>query len=178
MLILPLFEVLYFDSLHHIIETICKVVSGQNNYYYDPINVPMSEERTLENLQKLSTEEYVKYEIMKRNQKFSEKYKEFTGRDYLNMYPRPKPLHYMWRADYFGQTHWVTSKETHFKELPGNSKLRKIKKSGVSRVLRDEQVSFCNYCPSKFYSSRLYYAFLFEILIREMATLNGESRSR
>merc|ERR1711957_471025 len=45
----------------------------------------------------------------------------------------------MWRADYFGQTHWVTSKETHFKELPGNSKLRKIKKSGVSRVLRDEQ---------------------------------------
>jgi len=115
------------------------VVSGQNNYYYDPINVPMSEERTLENLQKLSTEEYVKYEIMKRNQKFSEKYKEFTGRDYLNMYPRPKPLHYMWRADYFGQTHWVTSKETHFKELPPNSKLRKINKSGVSRVLRDEQ---------------------------------------
>jgi len=105
-------------------------------FYYDPIDVPGNPEETDKNLQKLSYEQYEKYDIVKRNRLFDAQYKEFTGRHYLSMYPRPKPSHHLWPADYFGQEHWIMTKETHFKAIPPKEKLETIEMIS-NRVLKD-----------------------------------------
>ena len=108
-----------------------------NNYFYDPLTVPDDEEQTRENLKVLTLDELAKYDTMRRNKIFCEEYLQVTGRDYLAMFPRKKPSHFMWRADYFGQTHWVTTQETHFKDIP-TTELEKIKTHGKSRVLKED----------------------------------------
>mmetsp|Transcript_55628 Transcript_55628/g.166690 ORF Transcript_55628/g.166690 Transcript_55628/m.166690 type:complete len:291 (-) Transcript_55628:42-914(-) len=55
------------------------------------------------------------------------------------MYARDKPSHYMWRADVFDQEHWVTTKETHFVELPPEEKLKRITARGRARILTDDE---------------------------------------
>ena len=42
-------------------------------------------------------------------------------------------------ADYFGQEHWATTRETHFVELPPKSKIGKITKQGRARKLADDE---------------------------------------
>lgn len=106
-------------------------------YYYDPINIPGDEEKTKENLATLTLSEYEKYNKMARNRKFAEEYKHITGREYLTMYPRPKPVHFMWPADYFGQEHWVATRETHFKSIP-HEQLSPVEEVGLERVLKEE----------------------------------------
>jgi len=108
-----------------------------NLYYYDPITVPGDDKATQRNMSKLTMKEIEKYTIMLRNREFSKKYMEFTGREYMTMYPRKQPLHYMWPADYFGQEHWVTTRETQFESIPSD-KMRRIKETGLSRVLKDD----------------------------------------
>lgn len=121
------------------------VVDGDGNmstsYYYDPFTVPGNEEATNANLMTLTLEELEKFNIMKRNRLFNEHYKKLTGRDYLSMYPRQKPKYFMWPADYFGQQHWFTTKETHFKSIPPAKKVQKITKIGAERVLKEDEVS-------------------------------------
>jgi prolyl 4-hydroxylase len=114
------------------------VVSDTNNYYYDPVEVVNDEELTNRNLGKLSLSELSLYNKMKRNRLFAKEYRNATGRDYLSMYPRSQPMHYMWRADYFGQKHWVTSLETHFAQIPPESKMKKISHS-TNRKLKDDE---------------------------------------
>lgn len=112
-----------------------------NNYYYDPFHVEGDEEATDMNLMRLSYRDLQRYNIMKRNKKFSEIYKEHTGREYLSMYPRDKPKHFIWPADYFGQQHWFTTKETQFESIPPAKKIRHVGARGKQRILKDEDVS-------------------------------------
>jgi len=75
-------------------------------FYYDPYYVEHDPKLTRARMAKLSLKEYEK----------------FTGREYISRFPRQQPRHEMWRGDYFGQEHWVTTKETHFKEIPEAAK--------------------------------------------------------
>ena len=115
------------------------VVPGRSIYYYDPFEVLGDEQATRKNLEQLNYEDYEKYEKHKRTMLFNEKYREITGRDYLPMYPRNKPIHYLWPADYYGQQHWATTNETHFTELPPEHKLKKITAKGEQRILSEDE---------------------------------------
>lgn len=114
----------------------------ENLYVYDPYIVGNDPEKTERNLQKhLDKKERSQYDKWKKTLSYNEQYKEFTGRSYLANYgddgPRAPPSHHMWRADYFGQKHWVTTKETHFVKLPPMSELGKVTAFGSERVLKD-----------------------------------------
>jgi prolyl 4-hydroxylase len=114
----------------------------ENLYVYDPYLVEDDPEETEKNLRKhLSKKERSQYDMWKKTLSYNEQYKAFTGRSYLANYgengPRAPPTHYMWRADYFGQQHWVTTKETHFVYLPPMSDLKQVQEFGSRRVLKD-----------------------------------------
>ena len=109
----------------------------QSVYYYDPITVPGDEDATQKNLDALPAWAFEQYQKHVDNREFSKKYFEFTGREYLAFYPRNKPSHKIWRADYFGQEHWVTTPETHFITLPDEKELGPINEVGAARVLKD-----------------------------------------
>lgn len=111
------------------------VTPPQAVYFYDPITVPGDEEATQQNLDRLTHDEFEKYQRHVDNREFSKQYFEFTGREYLAFYPRNAPTHKMWRADYFGQEHWVTTKETHFIEMPEEHELGSIVKKGSERLV-------------------------------------------
>ena len=59
-------------------------------YYYDPITVPGDEEATQTNLDNLSVQEFESYRRHVDNRDFAKHYFNFTGREYLSMYPRNK----------------------------------------------------------------------------------------
>lgn len=111
-----------------------------NVYRYDPYLVEGDPKQTEKNLQdELDSEELKVYQKMDRTRRFGEIYKEKTGRSYLVNYPRNPPRHFLWRADYFGQTHWVTTKETHFNVLPPKIRLPRITAQGKARILPDDK---------------------------------------
>lgn len=90
-----------------------------NIYYYDPYEVDGDPVATEANLQReLSESERDLYEKWRDTLLFNEQYQNFTGRSYLANYLRHQPKHFMWRADYFGQQHWVETRETHFIKMP------------------------------------------------------------
>jgi len=90
-----------------------------NLYVYDPYLVPGDEAQTEKNLRKaLNKKERHQYDKWRKTLLFHEQYLNFTGRSYLAHSLRDAPQEFMWRADYFGQEHWVTTKETHFKSTP------------------------------------------------------------
>lgn len=109
-----------------------------NVYVYDPYHVEGDEKQTKKNLEELSEKDLASYKAMRKTVLFGEEYKKFTGRSYLVNYPRPGPSHHMWRADYFNQTHWVTTRETHFEKMPPIEKRPKIKQYGKKRALADK----------------------------------------
>lgn len=114
----------------------------KNLYVYDPYVVEDDPEQTERNLQKhLNTKERSQYDKWNKTLLFHQQYKAFTGRSYLANYgddgPRAPPIHKMWRADSFGQEHWVTTRETRFTSLPQMSELGKVKEHGSERVLKD-----------------------------------------
>jgi len=106
-----------------------------NRFTYDPYHVEGDEIQTEKNLRILSHDDRQIYDSMRRTQLFNEEYKKFTGRSYLTNYPRAPPMHYMWRADHFGQTHWVVTKETHFTTIPPDVELNKVEGIGAQRIL-------------------------------------------
>ena len=110
-----------------------------NLYIYDPYTVPGDKKATEAKLSKLSRKDRQLYDMWKTTLNFSDQYLNVTGRTYLSNYLRPPPTHYMWRADYFGQEHWVTSKEVHFNTLPPQSETQKIKTYGKDRKLREDE---------------------------------------
>lgn len=129
----------YFTDSDGVILKRFVVVPGRSIYYYDPFEVVGDEQATRRNLELLTLDEYEKYETHKRTMLFNEKYREITGRDYLPVYPRNKPIHYLWPADYYGQQHWAMTKETHFVELPPEHKLKKITEKGEKRILSENE---------------------------------------
>lgn len=117
-----------------------------NLYVYDPYVVPDDPIQTEKNLQQhLTNEERAQYDMWVKTLKFHEQYLNFTGRSYLSNYgvngPRKAPSHFMWRADYFGQEHWVTTKELHFDRMPPQDELEPIlTNTALDRVLKDDDV--------------------------------------
>jgi prolyl 4-hydroxylase len=112
------------------------VVEGQMVMYYDPFVVDGDEKATRRNLESLTLDEYEKYEKRARTMRFNEIYRKTTGRDYLSVYPRNKPMHFLWPADYYGQQHWATTKETHFVDIPPDKKVKMITAQGEERILQ------------------------------------------
>ena len=115
------------------------------SYVYDPYLVKDDPILTEKNLQKhLNAKERSQYEKWTKTLLFHEQYKNFTGRSYLANFsdgPRKPPSHFMWRADYFGQEHWVTTKETHFDRLPSSENLQPITR-GSKRTLKDSDARY------------------------------------
>jgi hypothetical protein len=108
-----------------------------NIYVYDPYRVENDDAATLKNLEEnLNAQEREHYEHWRKTLSFHEQYRNFTGRSYLANYLRPPPEHYMWRADYFGQQHWVLSNETQFVELPPKDLLQPLSASKLQRRLQ------------------------------------------
>lgn len=108
-------------------------------YYYDPIMVEGDDEATQANLDALTADEFAKYQEHVTSRAFGKEYFDFAGREYLATYPRNAPSHRIWRADYLGQEHWVTTRETHFVDAPPEKDLTRITKKGIERVLRDDE---------------------------------------
>ena len=115
------------------------VVEGQSVMYYDPFVVEGDEKATRRNLESLTLDEYEKYEKRARTMRFNQIYRETTGRDYLPIYPRNKLTHFLWPADYYGQQHWATTKETHFVDIPPDTKAKKITAQGEERILAESE---------------------------------------
>lgn len=121
-------------------------VYPQNLYVYDPYLVEGDEEATEKNLELLDVEERKLYDLWKKALMFNEQYFNFTnertngrGRTWLPSL-RDRPIHFMWPADYFGQEHWVTTRETHFiKELPPLDEIEPITVIGEQRVLKEDE---------------------------------------
>ena len=128
----------YFTDMDHNILKRFIVRSDSCLYYYDPYDVDGDAEATERALQTLTVFEYEKYEKHKRSMLFNEKYKAFTGRDYLPIYPRSKPSHFLYPADYFGQQHWVTTKETHFVSLPPAQQSQAMTGREEVRIVRED----------------------------------------
>jgi len=115
-----------------------------NTYVYDPYLVKDDPDQTEKNLQEhLNEKERSQYDKWKKTLLYNDQYGDFTGRSYLANYgnngPRAPPTHFMWRADYFGQQHWVTTKETHFETLPPKKELGPISERGSERILKESE---------------------------------------
>lgn len=108
-----------------------------NIQLYDPYYVEGDVEQTEKNLSALSSAEREKYDHWRRTIDFHKQYQAFTSRSYLANYLRSPPRHFMWRADYFGQEHWITTRETKFKEEPPPHLLDPIKARGTDRILKE-----------------------------------------
>jgi len=112
-----------------------------NIYVYDPYLIEGDPQQTELNLQALSNKEREQYDKWKKTLLYNDQYFAFTGRSYLANYgdngPRAASKHFMWRADYFGQEQWITTKETHFVDLPPMEDLGKVKEFGSQRILED-----------------------------------------
>jgi prolyl 4-hydroxylase len=109
-----------------------------NIYVYDPYLVKGDEAATEANLKKsLSEEERKMYDQWKKTLLFNDQYRDFTGRSYLSNFLRDPPGHFMWPAEYFGQEHWVTTRETHFKTLPPLEEVEPVMKRGEDRIFKE-----------------------------------------
>ena len=128
------------------------IVEGKHLYYYDAFvpNDDDSEDEEVEadmDIDELDEDELKLYNIQKRNLKFAEEYRKLTGRAYMSLYPRAVPRLKMWRADYFGQKHWVETKETHFENMPTDEELTYNKQ--ISSPLNDTQPRLLHQYRSK-----------------------------
>jgi len=109
----------------------------ENILVYDPYHVGGDDVQTEANLAVLTIEERALYDMWRRTLSFHEQYRNFTGRSWLANYGRDPPKNFMWKADYFGQTHWVTTKETHFAEVPPANVLEPLSMQPNDRILQD-----------------------------------------
>jgi prolyl 4-hydroxylase len=89
-----------------------------SNYHYDPYGSTKAAKNELD--------EYnlAMYQMQLQNLVFAQQYRKVTGRDWLALYKQKMPPRYhMWRADAFGQTHAVETKEIHFVEVPDRQEI-------------------------------------------------------
>jgi len=101
---------------------------GQNLYVYNPY------EQGILKVEELSQTHRALYDLQMNNILFAKQYKKFTGRDWLSLFGHAKkPIHKMWPADFFGQTHWVQTRETHFVKEPPEEKLTHMNGNEMDR---------------------------------------------
>lgn len=86
-------------------------------YVFDAFELGYTRVDDLDNAGKTS------YYKIKHSLEFGKQYKDYTGRDWLSLYPRPPLKHFMWNADYFGQMHSIQTTETHFLTKPPRQEL-------------------------------------------------------
>ena len=133
----------FFAPVDHPEQEAARFVVGtypQNLYVYDPYTVPDDPAATEQNLKVLNQQERAKYENWIKTLRFNEFYVNKTGRSYLANYLRDPPKHWIWPADYFGQEHWVTSRETHFVQHPPKAIAdAPLKEIGRKRILKESQ---------------------------------------
>jgi prolyl 4-hydroxylase len=111
----------------------------ENLYVYNPYLVVGDEEATSANLKnELNENERNLYDLWHKTLLFNEQYLNFTGRTYLAGYLREASKHFFWPADYFGQEHWVTTRETHFEKLPPATESGPVTVQFESRILKDD----------------------------------------
>jgi prolyl 4-hydroxylase len=111
----------------------------ENLYVYDPYRVEGDDKATEDNLKTaLTHNERKKYDLWRKTLLFNEQYLNFTGRTYLTNYLRDRPSHFVWPADYFGQEHWVTTRETHFETLPPLEDMEFVVATGERRTLKED----------------------------------------
>jgi hypothetical protein len=136
------------DEPDNVLEDIIIAEYPHNLYWYDPYTVStagdeseVDVEATERNLAGLSAYERQLYDGWMKTLDFHEQYQAFTGRSYVAQYLRKRPIHFMWRADYIGQEHWVTTAETHFTSVPDadSPELDSITDTGKKRVLEQDQ---------------------------------------
>lgn len=124
---------------------VCNVVKNTATYFYDPYSEDEGEPgrcrkegEEVRSLDELSESDRAKYNQHRFNLEFGRAYKKFTGgSEWLSMYPRAPPRHKIWRADYFGQQHHISTPETHFVEYPPEEKLPKMTMESVRRNATD-----------------------------------------
>lgn len=115
------------ESKNEVVATFVVGNYPENVYWYDPYFVegdPVATEKKLKAA--LNKNERAQYDVWRKTLKFNEYYLAKTGRSYLANYLRPPPMHFMWRADYFGQVHYVESHETHYTTEPPSIDLEPI----------------------------------------------------
>jgi hypothetical protein len=128
-----------FDQPKKVLKRFVVQPYPENLYWYDPYFVDGDPEATEANLAtELNEDERVLYDNWRRTLSFNEQYFNVTGRSYLANYLRARPSHHMWRADYFGQEHWATTRETFFESLPPDEELGPITGTPKSRALTSE----------------------------------------
>eukprot|EP00977_Amphora_coffeiformis_P019470 scaffold7281_cov171-Amphora_coffeaeformis.AAC.4 len=111
-------------------------------YTYDPYHIKVHPDPP----SFLSVEHQQQYRNWRQRLSFHETYLAKTGRSYLPHLVRPQPRHFMWPAEYIGQEHWITSKQTHFTEFPPPELLGKIEAVGKERrVQQDERPVLSDY---------------------------------
>jgi prolyl 4-hydroxylase len=129
------------------VEPICilDIKPGASVYYCNPFirndpNDPAHAELRVRrrSLKYLFPEDREQYEAHVTNLDFAERYRNFTGgSEWLTMYPRNPPKHKMWRADYYGQEHHVTTSETQFFALPEQEQVDSAFNSLSIQEMRD-----------------------------------------
>jgi hypothetical protein len=89
------------------------VKTGNSLYKYDPYG-------SIEEAAKaLTAKELELYKLQFQSLAFNSVYKHATNRQWLALYGRKHaPKYFMWPADSFGQTHNITTQETHIVSLP------------------------------------------------------------
>ena len=134
---------------------VCTVVKNTSTYFFDPFSEDVGEpgrcrkpDIELRSLDELSDKDRASYNQHHFNLEFGQKYKDFTGSEWLSMYPRSPPRHKIWRADYFGQEHHVQTAETHFIEYPPAESLPKMTMEQMLRNASDP-ISLAKYRSSE-----------------------------
>lgn len=129
-------------------EVVCsfRVVEEHSVYYCDPFvaNDPADTSagvlsEPVKSRDTLNEKEEGLYQAARFNREFAPVYKNFTGgSEWLGQFPTKKPEHFMWRADHFGQEHHVTTKETHFIDLPPADRLNRM---SIAEMKRENSTS-------------------------------------
>jgi prolyl 4-hydroxylase len=132
-------QTLYFaDTVGRLMKRFPITSSSGSLHVYDPYHVEGYPEVTDSYVSMLTQEEQSLYKQWRATIEFARYYTKATGRAFLSHYDRPSPKHSMWRADYFGQEHWVTTRELHFDRLPPAQHLQALPRLGRRRQLTDD----------------------------------------
>jgi len=108
-----------------------QVKSQTSLYVYDPYLE--SPDDTIN----LSSSQLEMYKKQRDTIAFSNQYKEYTGREWLSNFKRPRPLHFMWPANYFGEEYNISTTETYVVSQPPAKELKKLPKTGPSESQRE-----------------------------------------
>jgi len=87
---------------------------------------PQKHEKNDSRKEELSNAQKHLYNLARLNYNYEMDYFGTTKRPWLSAFPRPPPMHFMWKSDYFSQIHTIQSKETHFTSLPKKSSLKRL----------------------------------------------------